>query len=115
MKYSNLLWPFVILISAFSSGMLVFIGTETILRQLLVLWFLLVCPGMAYIRLMRLQNALVEWILAIGLSLALELLLALALVYLHFWQPQLGLLLLIGLSFLGAILGLFQALRPDGR
>ncbi len=72
--------------------------------MLLTFWFLLVCPGMAFIRLLQLKKIYQEWTLAIALSIALDGLIASLLIYTHHWSVAAGLIILILLSAAGALL-----------
>ncbi|MBA2452317.1 MAG: hypothetical protein H0V47_04055, partial [Chloroflexia bacterium] len=63
-------WPVVIIASAVAVNVVVANESQTAIRPALVLWFLLVCPGMAFVRLLRMTSIAVEIALGIGLSLA---------------------------------------------
>ncbi len=106
MKWWNWLWPATITASAAAIGLIVYGNAQTPLRPLLALWFLLVCPGMAFVGLLRLHDRLVELTLAIALSLALDALVAGAMLYTGAWSPEGSLAILIGLSAVGALLQL---------
>ena len=75
-------WPVVIGISAVVAAIVVYADVDGPLRPAVVLWFLLVCPGMALVRLLRLRDPLTELAIAVALSMALETVLAGALLYL---------------------------------
>lgn len=77
------------------------------LRPLIVLWFLLVCPGMALVRFLRLREPIAEWTLAIAVSLVLDALVASVQLYAGRWSPTLTLNILIGLCVAGALVQLF--------
>lgn len=98
------IWPGVILGSAVASGLFFFLAIESPLRLIITLSFLLVCPGMAFVRLLRLDESYYEWTLAIALSISLDAIVACILLYTGFWSVKLGLEILIMLSLLGAIL-----------
>ena len=78
---------------------------------MIALWFLLVCPGMAFARLLRIRDRVREWTLAVALSLVLETILATTMVYARLWSPKGGLGVLMGLSTIGAILQILVAGR----
>src|SRR5262249_26710712 len=105
-------WPITITVSALAAGIVMLTSTGTPLRPILAFWFLLICPGMAFIRLLHIQEPVVEWTLAIALSIALNTIVAEAMVYAGIWSPPLGLGVMIGLSLLGA---LFQIVRSYQR
>lgn len=111
------LWPFVIILSALSAGLAAFIlpapGRGIAPTILLSGWFLLICPGMAFVRLLRLPHWLDEWLLAVALSLALNTLVAEFMLYVQFWSPKGILLVIIGLSLVGATWQLLWLGKPS--
>ncbi len=111
MRAAKWTWPVMIVLSAVGIGLAVIQGWPAPARAALALWFLLICPGMAFVRLLQLDDKVREWTLAVALSLALDTGLALLMVYSRLWSPRLGLALLIGLSGLGALLQLVVSWR----
>jgi len=109
---TQLAWPLAIFISAFLVDLAILLNFPPILRFPLTFWFMLICPGMAYIRLLQLKDNLAESVLAIALSLAISLILALVMVYTGMWKPEWGLLILIVLSLAGASLQVKKILPP---
>ena len=107
----QLIWPGVIVGSAVTSGLFFFLGLASPLRLILTLWFLLVCPGMAFVRLLRFDESYYEWTLAIALSISLDALVACILLYTGFWSIELGLSIVIMISLLGVLLQLLLT-RP---
>jgi hypothetical protein len=73
------------------------------IRAALVLPFLLVCPGMALVRLLRIDDGVAELMLAVALSFALNAIVPGTMLYAGAWSPQVGLLVLIAIT-LGATL-----------
>ena len=102
--YSPWLWPATIVLSAAAAALVTFGADDSPLRPPIALWFLLVCPGMAFVRLLRVRDGLTEWALAIALSLALDAIVAIVMLYTGAWAPRWGLVILIGLSVAGAAL-----------
>lgn len=98
------IWPGVILGSAVASGLFYFLGLASPFRLMIILWFLLVCPGMAFVRLLKFDETYYEWTLAIALSISLDAIVACLLLYTGLWSIELGLLIVILMSFLGAYL-----------
>jgi hypothetical protein len=98
------LWPATIVLSAASVALVVFAGVAAPARPLIALWFLLLCPGMALVRLMRVGGIATELSLAVALSLALDALVAGVMIYTKTWAPTRGLLVLIAISVVGAVL-----------
>ena len=78
------------------------------LRPILIFWFLLICPGMAFVRLLQIQNPLSELTIAIAFSLALDTIIAEIMIYSGIWSPKLGLAALICISVVGALLQMRQ-------
>jgi uncharacterized membrane protein len=99
-------WSVIISFSAFGAALAVALDWPVPLRPALVIWFVAICPGMAIIRLLRLDSLLVEVTLAIALSLALAGLIASALVYAGIWSPNLVLEVLVITAVGGLVLGL---------
>jgi hypothetical protein len=108
-----ILWPAIILLSAVAV-ILTSRLTEPI-RLWIVFWFMMVCPGMAFIRLMGIQDRTTEFIIAIALSLAIDTAVAEVLVLTEKWSIQGGILLLICLSLFGALLQIIHAIRFNSR
>lgn len=100
---SSLVWPLILLVSAAVTAAATFSDALAPLRPYLVFWFMLVCPGMAYVRLFRIRDWMAEWVLAIGLSIAFDTLVSLALLYTHNWQPALGFIVLLAITLPGAL------------
>jgi hypothetical protein len=96
------IWPIVIGMSSilfmFSSGA----NIQSPLRGALTFWFMLVCPGMAFIRLLNLKEPIFEWVLAVALSMALGTLFAEAAVVNQWWSPTATGMILAVLSLFGA-------------
>ena len=97
-------WPAVIIVSALAAGVLTVTDSALPARPLIALWFLCVCPGMAFVRLLRLSEGLTEVTLAIALSVAMDVIVAGVLLYAGVWSPRWGLIVLIALSLVGAVL-----------
>jgi uncharacterized membrane protein len=105
------LWPLVIVLSAIGVGVVALGDVHSAVRALLVFWFLCLCPGMAFVRLLDIEEAYLELTLAIALSLALDTAVATALLYAHLWSPARILGLLAGLSLAGVALDVLVAHR----
>jgi uncharacterized membrane protein len=91
-------------------------GIGAPIRPAIIFCFLLLCPGMAFIPLLRLRDRLTELTLAVALSLALDTAVAETMVLTKQWSPQVGLVVLISISLVGAALQIimFRA-REDTR
>jgi hypothetical protein len=101
---SNRLWPTIIILSAVAAGLVNFVFTDIAIRPAIMFWFLAVCPGMALVRFLRLADRVVEWILAIALSFAVDAMVAGILLYAGRWSPTATLGILMGISLGGAIM-----------
>lgn len=106
-----LTWPAIIIGSAIAAVGLNLSAAPEIVRAPIVFWFLLVCPGMAFVRLLRIDNLLILWTLAIALSLALSTLVPTFMLYIGAWSSFNTLLILAIASAIGALLEIFW-LRP---
>ncbi len=104
MKRLLWLWPAIIILSTVAAGLVAFVITDTAVRPFIILWFLFVCPGMALVRFFRLEELVVEWILALALSFAVDAIVAGVLLYAGRWSPTATLEILMGISLGGAIL-----------
>jgi hypothetical protein len=103
----NLRWPLVIVASAVVLVTLAIIGVSGPARAVVVLWFLLVCTGMAFLPLagIRLSTPL-ELALVPVFSVVLDTVTATALTLLGALTSTSGLLALVGLSMIGCWLQL---------
>ena len=104
MKRLPWLWPAIIVLSTVATCLVTFVITDIAVRPFIVLWFLFVCPGMALVRFFRLEELVVEWILALALSFAIDAIVAGILLYAGSWSPTATLGILMGISLGGAIL-----------
>lgn len=109
----RLAWPGLITISALAAMWAVLARAGPPLQPAILLWFLLVCPGMAFVRLLRVEDALARWALAIAVSTALGVVLAEAMIYGRWWNPLRGILTLAALSIIGAALQLWAGAREE--
>ena len=100
---SSWLWPIIIILSAGAAELVTFVIPASPMRPIVVIWFLFICPGMAVVRLLRLNEPVVEWTLAIALSIAVDASVAAIQLYTGRWSPTLTLEILIALSLAGAI------------
>ena len=108
-------WAAIILLSSAAVCAVILLG-ETVgqgvaapLRPLLVFWFILVCPGMAWVRLLDIRDPLSEGLLAVTVSVTLTMLLGTVMVYTNAWNPVRGLALLVVFSVIGVLLGVRRA------
>jgi hypothetical protein len=105
------LWPAAIIASGSAATVATLLDLHTAARAPLAFWFLLVCPGMALIRLLRLADPWQELTLALALSIALDAMVAGVLVYSGAWSAGAAVAILAGISLAGALGQLWRA-RP---
>jgi hypothetical protein len=115
MNYSGLKWPIVVILSAMAAGFLVVSDADGPIRPIVTLWFLLLCPGMAFVRLLRLKEGFYEIVLAVTLSVCLDLLVAGAMLYAGYWSTARILAILISLCSVGVLCQLFFWFRDEQR
>jgi len=103
-------WPLIILCSAAAASLIANSSSQTALRVLFTFWFLLVCPGMAFVRLFNLKEKLSEWVLAIGLSIAFDVIVSEIAVLNHLWTLPGMVNVLIGISAAGALIQVLSSI-----
>jgi hypothetical protein len=96
-------WPVVLIGSTVAAVLLSSHSTGSTLSLAVILWFLAVCPGMAYVRLLRLADGLAECVAAVGLSVVMDSIAAGVLLYAGRWQPSLALWGLAVWTIIGAL------------
>ena len=102
---SRVRWaPILILGLAAATDMVLAVNAPLPLRAVIILGFLLVGPGLGFVPLLRIRQASVEITLILALSLALDTLVAEAMVLAEFWSFGLALAVLIAFSVTGAVL-----------
>lgn len=101
MRCWSWLWPFMILTSTVAAVFVVETESHMVLRPLLVMWFLLICPGMAVVRCFHFDKAVIVWTLAPVVSIVLDALVASLLLYVGRWSPQGIFQLLVGITVVG--------------
>jgi len=107
----SVVWQIIIMASAYAAVIVVVADLVTPFRAVIAFWFLLICPGMAFVGLLGLSDRLTELILAIALSLTLDTIVAMAMVYAGVWSPIGGLLALAGQSTVGVVLQVVASYR----
>jgi hypothetical protein len=90
-------WPATVLASCAAIALTTWAWTSAPIRPAVTTWFLLVCPGMALVRLLPHRGLLLRLVLAVAASLTLETLVATFMLEAKAWTPSgtLGILLLI--------------------
>jgi CBS-domain-containing membrane protein len=98
-----------IVVVAVAATVLVFAVPGSTARPYVVLVFALVCPGLAVVRLFRLDDPLLELAIAIAVSIGVELMVSTAMVYLGLWSPKTLFTALVCVSIGGAAAELARA------
>ncbi|MBA2631068.1 MAG: hypothetical protein H0U84_08630 [Thermoleophilaceae bacterium] len=104
-------WPWLIVLSAFAVGAVSAAGDSSPIRTVLAVWFLLLCPGLALVGLMRLNDVWGELTLGVAISVALDTVVAAGLLYAGLWSPPAAFAILAAVSLAGAG---FQYARGGG-
>ena len=81
---------------------LVLSGKPGVLRAALVIGYVMIVPGLACIRLLFLPDRLLQLVFGVGLSLALAVLVAQAMMYLGMWSPVRGMAILVVIGSLAS-------------
>jgi hypothetical protein len=108
-------WPLAIVASAVAVTAATTVPAGTPVRPLAAFWFLLVCPGMAFVPLLPIRERLVQLGLAVALSIGLDGAVSEAMLYARAWSYQGGLAVLIGICLIGTMLQLRNLCPRAGR
>lgn len=103
MKFDKINWPIILALSAIAACLAATFIPGTLEALVIIMWFLFVCPGMAVVRLLHLQEPLMEWVLALALSFAIDGLVAGILVYTGVWSPARTLAIVVGICAVGVL------------
>jgi uncharacterized membrane protein len=93
----DLRWPAGLVAAAGVASAMTAAGGASLPRTLIVLGFLLLCPGLALLRLAGSFDWLATLTLSLTLSIAVDMLLALGLAYAGLWSPAAALIGLAGI------------------
>jgi hypothetical protein len=94
--------PIAVALAAVAAMAVALAGAPGALRVPLVLGFLLIGPGMAFVPLLDLGDPVAELTVALGVSLALDLAVAMAMRYAGAWSPLATLAVLAAIALAGA-------------
>jgi hypothetical protein len=109
-------WPPVLLLATGVAVLaLVVLRAPAALRAAPVIAYIMTVPGLACMRLARLSNRLAELALGVGLSLALAVLVAQAMIYMRVWSPTLGIAILVVTASIAGAADLLAVGRPRRR
>jgi hypothetical protein len=95
-------WPALVGVSTAAVLLAVGLGLPTAVRGPLAIWFCLTCPGFGVLGLLDVEDLLAEVLLAVGVSIALGVLVTVAMVLTHTWSPAAGTAILAVVSLAGA-------------
>ena len=87
-------------------------NTQTTLRTAVTVWFFLVCPGMPYILSLRLNDTIMEWTLAVALSLAIDTIVSMTILFAGIWDFRLGMIITTAIAWVGVGLHLARTVIP---
>jgi hypothetical protein len=104
-------WPTVIVASAAAVAAASIMQVGPPMRPMAAFWFLLVCPGMAFVPLLPIRDRLVQFGFAVALSIGLDGLVSETLLYSRAWSYQGQLAVLIGICLIGTMLQIRRGLR----
>jgi hypothetical protein len=112
----RLRWPTLISASGLTLNLLVLGNVHGPVRILVTLCFLLACPGMAFVPLLRLPSAATQVVVAVVLSVVLDTLVATAIVEVGGLSTTTGLIAVETVCWAGCVLQLLPwALEPGLR
>ena len=103
MKRINWFWPYIILYSTLAAGIVSFTLPGTVLCLIVIVWFLLICPGMTMVHYLNLKDGVAELTVAIALSLTIDAIVASIALYAGAWSPVGILYTLIIICTIGVI------------
>jgi hypothetical protein len=98
------MWLFFVLLASVVTGFSIFIGGSSPLRVAIVFSYMLLIPGWSFVRLLPVSSAIIQWTLAVTLSLVLNTLIAMFLLFIIAWSVHTGVLMLIAISILGSLI-----------
>lgn len=109
----RLLWPAVILVSGILVLIMMAANIQSPIRPWLAFWFLLVCPGFAYLPLLRLRSGWIQLPVGLALSVAIDTIVAETLVLARLWSSLGALIIICGIAFAGIALQYFRVIQPE--
>jgi hypothetical protein len=103
-------WPLVIVLSTLAVLFFVLIAPGTAVQPYIVMWFLIMCPGMAWVRLLHF-DVIVELTLCVAGGLSIDAIVVGFFLYGHFWSPPAMLITLSLLTLAGVAVQCWQLVR----
>ncbi len=103
------LWLLIIAVSTAAAMAATVVSNGTALTTVPLLWFLAVCPGLPYAQLLRLDDPVQRWIIAIGLSVAIDAVVAEALLFTDSYTAPRTIVVLGVVACAGAVIARLRA------
>lgn len=110
----RLTWPVTCTALGLLAVVLVVVDASSVLRVPVVLTFLLVCPGLAIVRLLRISDTATEWSVAVALSISLDGLVTLVQAYTGTWSPTGAMLVLTAITLAAVAIEVVLRVRREG-
>lgn len=108
-------WPLIIIVSAAGAILAKLVGVGSPVQPAIAFWFLLFCPGMAFVRLLAIRDRLAELTLAVALSVTLDTLVSETMVLARVWSSIWALVIIAGFSIAGVLIQVRIAIDRDAR
>jgi hypothetical protein len=108
-------WPLILGVSTVAAEICTLAPVTPLVRGPIVLWFCLVCTGMAWVRILRVGDVAAEIVAALALSVALSGLTSAAFLYAGHWSPSGTMVALEAITVFGIVVDRRingDALRP---
>ena len=96
-------WPLIIVITVAALASATVLSPGEPVTIALTLWFLLICPGMAFVGILGLRDPWVRVTAALAFSIAVDVAVAVTLMYSGAWSASIALLVLGSISLAGAV------------
>ena len=113
MSFHRMTWSVSCVTLSALAIVLVLFDANTVVRAPVVLTFLLLCPGLAIVRLIGISDVTTAWSVAVALSFSLDGLVALIQAYTANWNPTGALLVLTGITLAAIAVDLLVHRRPE--
>lgn len=115
MERMDLSWllPVALMVAGLLTALVVLTGIFPLPRLVLVFAFLFLGPGLAFARLLPADDIFARVTLSIALSLGIDAVVAMILLYMDAWSYQNILLIIVGITLLGSILQISHPREPE--
>ena len=105
--------PYLVMVLTILTALVVMLEAPAVIRIPVMLGFLFLAPGMAFVPLLRLPQRGYEFTLGVALSLLLEALTATVMVELRVWSVELNLEILGSLTLIGCAMQIYWPAAPE--